>query len=264
MESKGILNPAAADTKFQLSRHVPAPDICYFVEFYWIVSWDLCGQEPYVQETLPYPCIHLVFEKGKTRIFGVITGKFSRLLKDQGRAFGVKFRPGAFYPFLKSPVSGFTNDTLSLEDVFDIDSTALEQAILSQADEAAMIEIVEHFLRPRLPHHDQQIELINQIVERIIANRAIIKVDDLVSRFNFSKRTLQRIFSQYVGVGPKWVIKRYRLHEAAEQLAAGEVVDWPRLALDLGYFDQAHFIKDFKTIVGRTPAEYAKHLGSGA
>jgi hypothetical protein len=46
--------------------------------------------------------------------------------------------------------------------------------------------------------------------------------------------------------------------------AAGEVVDWPRLALDLGYFDQAHFIKDFKTIVGRTPAEYAKHLGSGA
>jgi AraC-like DNA-binding protein len=60
------------------------------------------------------------------------------------------------------------------------------------------------------------------------------------------------------------VIKRYRLHEAAEQLAAGEVVDWPRLALDLGYFDQAHFIKDFKTIVGRTPAEYAKNLGSGA
>jgi AraC-like DNA-binding protein len=72
------------------------------------------------------------------------------------------------------------------------------------------------------------------------------------------KRTLQRLFSQYVGVSPKWVIKRYRLHEAADQLGAGEVVDWAKLAVDLGYFDQAHFIKDFKTIVGQTPAEYAK------
>lgn len=78
--------------------------------------------------------------------------------------------------------------------------------------------------------------------------------------FRVSKRTLQRIFSQYVGVGPKWVIKRYRLHEAADQLAGGNVVDWPRLALDLGYFDQAHFIKDFKAMVGRTPTEYARNL----
>jgi AraC-like DNA-binding protein len=53
------------------------------------------------------------------------------------------------------------------------------------------------------------------------------------------------------------VIKRYRLQEAADQVADSEVVDWAKLALDLGYFDQAHFIKDFKTIVGRTPAEYA-------
>jgi AraC-like DNA-binding protein len=73
---------------------------------------------------------------------------------------------------------------------------------------------------------------------------------------------LQRIFSQYVGVSPKWVIKRYRLHEAAEQLAGGEVVDWPKIALELGYFDQAHFIKDFKTIVGESPAEYIKKINS--
>lgn len=71
----------------------------------------------------------------------------------------------------------------------------------------------------------------------------------------------ERIFSQYVGVSPKWVIKRYRLHEAAEQLADDEAIDWPTLALDLGYFDQAHFIKDSKAIVGSAPAEYAKKSG---
>ncbi len=65
-------------------------------------------------------------------------------------------------------------------------------------------------------------------------------------------------------VSPKWVIKRYRLHEVAERLAGGEVVDWPGMVVELGYSDQAHFIKDFKTIVGSTPAEYALHIGVGS
>jgi len=56
---------------------------------------------------------------------------------------------------------------------------------------------------------------------------------------------------------------RYRLQEAADQLARNEIVNWPKMALDLGYFDQAHFIKDFKMIVGRTPAEYARSVDSG-
>jgi methylphosphotriester-DNA--protein-cysteine methyltransferase len=72
--------------------------------------------------------------------------------------------------------------------------------------------------------------------------------------------TLQRIFSQYVGVSPKWVIMRYRQQEAAEHMATGEITSWPKLALELGDFDQAHFIKDFKLIVGQTSAEYARNL----
>jgi len=71
---------------------------------------------------------------------------------------------------------------------------------------------------------------------------------------------LQRLFSQYVGVSPKWVIQRYRLHEVAERLADDKAVDCTEMALDLVYFDQAHFIKDFKAIVGWTPAEYAKRV----
>jgi AraC-like DNA-binding protein len=96
----------------------------------------------------------------------------------------------------------------------------------------------------------------------------ITKVDDVVDRLaagdlRVSKRQMQRLFSLYVGVSPKWVIMRYRLHEAVERMTNGETVDLPGLALDLGYFDQAHFIKDFKAMVGRAPGEYAKSLGEG-
>ena len=83
-----------------------------------------------------------------------------------------------------------------------------------------------------------------------------MSVEELCSHAGYSKRTLQRLFREYVGVKPKWVIERIRLHEAAERMAAGDS-DWPAMALDLGYFDQAHFIKAFKAVVGRSPADYA-------
>jgi AraC-like DNA-binding protein len=263
-DTKGILNPSAGGAKFQLERYAPGQGLGYFVQQYWIVEWDLRGSQPYLQEILPYPCMHLVFEKDKTAIFGVVTGKFANLLEGQGRAFGVKFRPAGFYPFVQAPVSTFTDTTIRLEEAFGVDSKALEQAILSQADHDTMVELAEQFLRARLPAQDPHVELINRIVDRIAADRSITRVDDIARQFSLSKRTVQRIFSQYVGVGPKWVVKRYRLQEAADQLADGGAVDWPRLALELGYFDQAHFIKDFKTIVGRTPAEYARSVGEGS
>ena len=258
---RGILNRKAGEKKFQLSRHLPAQELSFFIEHYWIVSWDLSGHEPYIQETLPYPCVHVVIEKDQSRVYGVQTGKFARLLENKGRVFGIKFKPGAFYPFVKWPVSQFTNDTISFWDAFGVDSKALEEAMLPRLDEGQMIEIAEKFLRERLPEQDTNVMVINEIVDSIIAHQEITKVDDVVSRFNLNKRTLQRLFRQYVGVSPKWVIKRYRLHEVAERLADDEAVDWLQMVFELGYSDQAHFIKDFKTIVGSTPAEYAKHIG---
>ena len=65
-----------------------------------------------------------------------------------------------------------------------------------------------------------------------------------------------------MGVGPKWVIQRYRLHEAVARVQAGRPVAWAALAQDLGYFDQAHFIRDFKAMVGQTPQAYARTLAS--
>jgi len=260
--TSGILNPSAIAAKFQLSRHVPAQDLSYFVQHFWVVRWDLRNQAPYQQETLPYPVVHMVIEHDKSRIVGVIKGKFSALLRDQGWVFGVKFRPGAYYPFVNSPVSAITNRSIRIADVFGDDGLALEAAIRAFDDEERWIECAEQFLRRRLPERDQTVELINRIIDCVVADRTILKVDALVKRFNLSKRTLQRIFSQYVGVSPKWVIMRYRLQEAADQLAYSENVNWPKMALDLGYFDQAHFIKDFKMIVGRTPAEYARSIGS--
>lgn len=262
-EPRGILNPQAAARKFQISRRAAAHDLACYVERYWIIHWDLRGQEGHIQETLPYPCVNVVFEEGAATVYGIIRGKFSRLLENEGRVLGIKFRPGAFYPFVKIPVSRFTDRAVALQDIFGAASKTLETRIFSEADEETMIGAVETFLRERLPERDETVEQINQVVDCIRDDQTITKVDDVVEHLNLNKRTLQRLFNQYVGIGPKWVIKRYRLHEAAEQLAAGGVVDWTKLALNLGYYDQAHFIRDFKALVGVSPATYHRNSGGG-
>jgi methylphosphotriester-DNA--protein-cysteine methyltransferase len=72
-----------------------------------------------------------------------------------------------------------------------------------------------------------------------------------------SPRSLQRVFRTYVGVGPKWIIRLYRIKEAAARIEDGNVTTWADLALRLGYADQAHFVDDFRRIIGRPPARYA-------
>ncbi|MFN8372489.1 MAG: helix-turn-helix domain-containing protein [Anaerolineae bacterium] len=263
-KTRGLLRPTAGKQKFQLARYLPSPDLSFFVQRYWVVRWDLRGDKPYVQENLTYPCVNLVFEQDKTRIYGVESSRSSILLRDLGHVLGIKFRPGAFYPFVKYPVSELTDRTLTLEEVFGVNSQMLEAAILPLADDKAMVNAAENFLREHLPPQDETVTEINRIVEMIITQRDIHKVDDLLPQLDMSKRTLQRLFKQYVGVPPKWVIQQYRLHEAVDQLADHDSPNGSRMAADLGYFDQAHFIKDFKRIVGKTPEQYARTLGFDA
>jgi AraC-like DNA-binding protein len=100
------------------------------------------------------------------------------------------------------------------------------------------------------------------IVARIAAGPDITRVDTLADQVGVGVRRLQRLFNEYVGVGPKWVIRRYRLHEVTQRLAAGDAVNWGRLAAELGYADQAHFVRDFTAMTGETPTRYADRYPS--
>ncbi len=254
---RGILHPAAGIGKFRLERYWPSADVGYFVERYWIVRWNLPEGEEHLQETLPNPCVNLVVERGRSAVYGVAPGRTARLLKGEGCAFGVKFRPGGFYPFLKAPVTALRQRPLPLEDLFGPSALELEEELLSLEDGAAMVERAEAFLRHRMPERDERVEWVNRVVDAIVEDPAGVNVEDLAAGFGVSPRTLQRVFRTYVGAGPKWVIMRFRLQEAVAQLDSGHR-DWTRLAADLGYFDQAHFVREFKALVGKTPTEYVR------
>jgi AraC-like DNA-binding protein len=260
--ARGVLRSSPAAGRLHHARVAPPAPLQGLVQHFWIVRWDLRGQPPQRRETLPHPNVHLIVERGLTRVFGVHTARFSRVLEGEGCVFGAKFRPGGFRPFLGRPLSTLADASLSLADAFGPSSEQLEDDVLECTDETGMIEVMARFLAARLPPPDANVDLAAGIVERIERERDVTTVDAVVAREGLGKRALQRLFNEYVGVGPKWVINRFRLHEAIERLAAGQEVDWSRLALDLGYFDQAHFIRDFRKLVGRTPAAYARETAA--
>jgi AraC-like DNA-binding protein len=237
-------------------RYYPAEDLAPFVEHFWTIEWDL--DEPAVREVLPHPSVHLVIEIGRSAVAGVPTGRFTRRLEGKGRVLGTKFHPGGFRPFLAGPVSDLTGRTLPLDEVFGEAAAGLEARALALADPIAAFEVVQDFLRGLRPARDPTAELIHRIVARAAADREMVRVEHLVREFGIGARRLQRLFGEYVGVSPKWILQRYRLHEAAERIAAGGAIDWAAMALDLGYSDQAHLIRDFKKLVGQPPGEYAK------
>jgi AraC-like DNA-binding protein len=262
---KGILKAEAGRQKFSLMRYQPAQDLALFIEQYWVVRWDLRGQAPYRQVILSYPNVNLAFEQDHngvfTGIYGIPKTTYTRILQDEGMVLGVKFRPGGFYSFWKQPVSLLTGQILGIRDVFGVDAKDIEEQIFAQENGENMARLAEYFLRERLPEPDENVELINRIVQTAIENREITKVEEMVHEFGINKRTLQRLFSRYVGVSPKWVIQRYRLQEAADLIEKGGIPDWPKLSQDLGYYDQAHFIKSFKAMIGKSPEEYIKEIG---
>lgn len=229
-------------------RAEPAAALAPYVAHYWAVSWDLRGQPPYRQKIVPYPQVHLSFLNGGALVRGVARGFVVRTLEGQGRVFGVAFRPGCFRPLLGGPVSAITDRTLPAAAIFD--GAALP--------DAATKDTVDAFLLAHLPEPDPATETAAGLVERIAGTPDLTRVDVLAAAAGLSVRGLQRLFSEYVGVAPKWVIRRYRLHEITERLAAGGDVDWAGLAADLGYADQAHLTRDFTRLVGEPPTTYAE------
>jgi AraC-like DNA-binding protein len=262
-EARGLLRqPQTPGGHFHHARLAPSPELAALVQHFWIVRWDLRGHPPQTRENLPHPNVHLTLVPGESCIYGVQTGRFTRVLQGRGGVFGIKFRPGAFRPFLKRSVSSLRNRTMVPRDLFNAAADGVEAAVAAASpDDAAMTAAAEDFLLAHLPPADPEVDLVAGIVDEVAADRGLTRVEHILERHGLRIRTLQRLFNQYVGVGPKWVINRYRLHEAVDRLALDHPVDWAEFALDLGYFDQAHFIRDFKAVTGRTPADYVAGTG---
>jgi len=263
-DHRGILRPAEIGQAFSLDRRPPPADLADCIDRHWLVSWDLRGRASYRSEVLTHPCVHVVFEPHGCFVYGVRRRLDVRILSGTGFAFGTKFLPGGFSAFCERPLGELTDSVLPLAAVFGPGATALGEIGAGFHEPEEVLDPLLALLRDHRRDPGAEAELVRAVVADMREAPPGLLVGDLAARHSVSERTLQRSFARHVGVGPKWVLQRFRLHDALEALAEGERPDWTRLALDLGYFDHAHFIRDFRAVAGRTPTQYERETARAA
>ncbi|MFI5835204.1 DUF6597 domain-containing transcriptional factor [Micromonospora sp. NPDC051300] len=252
-DSRGILDPGLLLRRVRFRRRLPDPALRPWVEHYWLIDWDLT--EPFEQRVVPHPSVNVVFQAQDDTaehglVAGVDTGLFAVTLHGAGRVTGVQFRPGGFRPFWDRPVAELTGRRVALP--------AGGGPICPGSDDERCRRL-DDLLAGWGPAPDPAGTEAVALVEEIRTDRSVLRVADLACRHGVSTRRLQRLFLDHVGVGPKWVIRRYRLQEAIERAAAGPL-DWSRVAADLGYADQAHLVREFTAVTGVPPAAYARSV----
>lgn len=256
---RGVVGTHTVRHQSPVSRFLPEGPLEPLVEHFWTMAWDLRDQATVIGETLPHPSVYLVVEAGRSGLAGVNTHRFLRRLEGRGRVYGIKFHPGAFRPFWHGSVHSLTDRVVPLGEAFGPEGEALEAAVLACGEEeTSAIALLEDFLLGRLPAPDARAQLARRLVAQVLEDRALTQAETLARSAGLSLRSLQRLFKDCIGVSPKWVIQRYRLHDAMDCLEHDRSIDFPALALRLGFCDQAHFIRVFKTFLGRTPTEYAR------
>ncbi|MFJ2773539.1 DUF6597 domain-containing transcriptional factor [Streptomyces sp. NPDC087300] len=268
-DTRGIVDAAGLLSRVRFRRHAPAEALRPYLEHYWLIDWDL--PEPYASHVVPHPSVNVVFETPEPpaslptgEVAGIGLGLFTKKLTGRGRVCGVQFRPGGFRPFAPHlKVASLTGHRRPLPEVFPHlaappDETA--RRIVTPEDEHARVAALDAFLTALCPAPDPRADLAMTLVDRVREDRSVRRVAALAGAAGLSVRSLQRLFATYVGVGPKWIILRYRIHEALEQAeSAPHAIDWADLAASLGYADQAHLVRDFTATVGVPPTAYAPH-----
>jgi AraC-like DNA-binding protein len=256
-EARAIVRPAQAFRKFAYQAWDPDAPVDRVVDRFWRTAWDL--DEPFEQTIVPHPAVNLVVQADASiTVTGVQRGNDERLLKGSGWALGALFRPGGFRAVHDVPMSTLVDQRLPAQELFGDDATALARTVVDAPSIEQALAAFSEFLRARVPEQRTPGESIAELLEATAReDPPVTRAAVLAARMSVSPRTLQRLFAEHVGVGPKWVLDRYRVHAVAAQ-AQAPPTSWSEVAQRLGYADQAHLTSDFGATFGMPPAAYAR------
>ena len=250
-----ILHPSEAAQRIDVDRVPASVRWAGLVDYHWYVGWR--ADEPHEQLVVPQPRIHLAAEHGRLLVHGISRDPFRRRLDGIGHTLGAAFHPGGFRPLLRGPVSGLAGRVVPAVEVLGVDDRPAARAILDTGDVATMAAAMEAYLDSVGADPDPAVDEVRALVALVEEDRGLIRAEQLAERASMSLRSLQRLFGEYVGIGPKWVVARCRILDAAVAHRGGPV-DWAALAADLGFADQAHLTRAFTRVVGTPPETYRR------
>lgn len=269
-DARGIVDPEALRQVVTLRRYPPGEALAGLVDRFWAVQWDLPSGMLHDQQVLTHPGANLSVGHGEPDgtgtpgpIEAVLHGPANRLttrrLMGSGWTVAAMTTPGGLGAFVPGSVRALTGRAVPLGSALGRPEPV--NRIAAEVDEPARVDRLRDWLVDVLSAADltriaaaREVAAVARLAE---TDRSIRRLTDLAAAAGVTPRSLQRLFAEYAGASPTWVLRRYRILDAAEQARVDPGVAWADLAADLGYSDQAHLVRDFRAHLGTTPAAYA-------
>jgi len=240
----------------RFARRLPSPDLAPWIVCYW--SLDATDAPRFRSRVLPDGCNDLIVDlSGTARPFVVGAMPQAQVVTLQGRVdlLGVRFRPGGAMPFLHQPLDELTGREVELDALWGRAAGSLADALAGESTAGRRIERLEGALRRALQRRWEE-SLVTQAVECCHRAHGAISVRRVAAALGVGERRLERAFARCVGLSPKRLARVLRFLHAVRYIGRMRWAGAP-LALEAGYADQPHFIREFKALAGVTPTEFA-------
>jgi AraC-like DNA-binding protein len=254
--------------------HVPAPPLAEFVEWFWY-----CEDVPTRDRAriLPSGTVEMVFNLRddevrleapvRRRLSGaVISGAYGGFLvvdpMQHASMIGVHFKPGGAAPFLGTAPGDLTDAHANLEAIWGRSAVELRERLCAAATPAERFAVLEQILLRRLARAPGRHRAVSTALAAFEQPEA--RVRDVAARAGLSQRRFIQVFAAEVGLTPKLYGRVRRFQRARAMVRPGTSPDWARIAVECGYFDQAHLIRDFRAFAGFSPVAFLRHQGEQA
>ncbi len=250
----------------------PHPDLEAFVQFYWTleVPFDANNER---QKILPDGCIEMTFNFGApirryttenefvlhpgALIMGQRTKPIYIEPTGDVDSFAVSFYPFGFANFVDAPLGSLVDTETAISEFFGTDAAhALEEEIVQAAGVEQRIAAVERFLLSKLGEEKTIGNIVRTTVDALLATNGNSSIRTILKDKASKRRQLERKFLDQIGISPKQLGKVIRLQTALRMMLSEPTERLTDVAYESGYFDQAHFIKDFREFTGGTPKEF--------
>ncbi len=199
-------------------------------------------------------CRHVWFSGIRSKFITIPSGRDSEM-------FIINFHKGKAYPFVEMPLDVLTDTVIDGQLVMTDALLDLRGKLLEIADTRTRFLEAERSLEKQFLGRLRFNPFVDYAVNQLLYNPQLMTLEALSRKVGYSQKHLISIFKSHVGVSPKAFLRIMRFQGAVQAIEQRKNVQWSTLALDSGYFDQAHFIHDFKTFSGFTPAEFQSKQG---
>ena len=233
-------------------EHAVASRLAPFVECFWTLETT---EDLRDYPVLPDGCVDIVYSRGRRWTEPQIVGTMSRVQTFTRRAgqfdCGVRFRPGMSAAFLRIPGVATADASIPLSEVWGTRGRQFgERFVDARSPEQCVALLEAQLVDPSEPG------VVQRVAAHIVDQSGQVRVDDLAFDAGMSARQLRRVFVEEIGLSPKHFCRVIRFRHSLLQLTSTRRGDWTQIALDCGYYDQAHFINEFRELSGFTPGEY--------